>query len=173
MQTPASLFENYPWRMIAISNAVSVAIYVLGFSLMARLGNVWGLLYAAFCVWLEWRLLSKSCRHCYYYGKRCAFGKGLVCAWLFSRGSMENFCAKQISWKDIVPDFLVSLIPAVAGIAMLLSNFSWVLLLAVAALMLLGSIGTGLVRGQVACKHCKQRELGCPAEQLFSKRTHA
>jgi hypothetical protein len=25
------------------------------------------------------------------------------------------------------------------------------------------------VRGQLACKYCKQRELGCPAEQLFSK----
>ncbi len=169
----ASTFENFPWRMIALCNSVSMAIYVIGFFLTVGLGIVWGLLYAAYCVWLEWRLLSQSCPNCYYYGKRCAFGKGMICSWLFPRGSTKNFCAKQISWKDIVPDFLVSLVPAATGIIMLIRNFSWVMLLAVVLLVLLGTVGTGWVRGQLACKYCKQRELGCPAEQLFSKRAHA
>ena len=48
-------------------------------------------------------------------------------------------------------------------------HFSWVLLLAIGALVLLGSVGTGFIRGQLACKYCRQRELGCPAEQLFNK----
>jgi hypothetical protein len=25
------------------------------------------------------------------------------------------------------------------------------------------------VRGQLACRYCKQREIGCPAAQLFNK----
>ncbi len=166
-------FEDFPWRMIAISNAINLGIYAIGFSMMSHLGIVWGLLYVAYGVWLEWRLLSRSCRYCYYYGRRCAFGKGAVCSWFFSKGSAETFCAKQISWRDIVPDFMVSLVPAAAGIIMLIRNFSWAILLAVAFLLLLGTAGTGMVRGRIACKYCKQREIGCPAEQLFSKRAHA
>jgi hypothetical protein len=27
-----------------------------------------------------------------------------------------------------------------------------------------------MIRGSIACKYCKQRELGCPAEQMFAKK---
>ncbi len=172
MQTASSTFEDFPWRMIAICSGVTVIIYCIGFYLMARPGIAWGLLYAAYCVWMEWRVLSKSCPNCYYYGKRCAFGRGVVSSWFFSRGPEEAFCSKKISWRDIIPDFMVSLVPAAVGIIMLISHFVWAALLAVILLLLLGSAGSGFVRGQIACKYCRQREIGCPAEQLFSKAKH-
>jgi hypothetical protein len=141
--------------------------------LMAQLGIVWALFYATYCIWMEYRVLSKSCRHCYYFGRRCGFGKGRVCSWFFSKGTGKTLGEIRISWGDIVPDFLVSLIPLAVGIALLIRSFSWPGLVPVATLVFLGSVGTGLVRGQIACKYCKQRELGCPAEQLFSKRKNA
>lgn len=168
-----SSFENFPWWMVVICNAVGLAIYAIGLALMARLGLLCGMLYAAYCIWMEWRVLSGSCRYCYYFGKRCGFGKGRVCSWFFTKGAERNLSSKQILWRDLVPDFMVSLIPLVAGIAMLIRNFSWPALVLVVTLAFLGSAGTGLVRGQLACKYCKQRELGCPAEQLFSKTKHA
>ena len=168
-----SSFENFPWWMVAICNAVGLAIYAIGLYLMARLGVVCGVLYAAYCVWMEWRLLSRSCRYCYYFGKRCGFGKGWVCSRLFSKVPEHTWCTKRISWRDVVPDFMVSLIPLGVGITMLIRSFSWLVLLLIVALVLLGSVGTGLVRGQLACKYCKQRELGCPAERLFGKTKHA
>jgi hypothetical protein len=164
-----SSFENFPWWMVVISNVVGLAIYAIGLYLMARLGLVWGLLYAAYCIWMEWRLLSGSCRYCYYFGKQCGFGKGRVSSWFFSRGTEQTLSAKHISWGDLLPDFMVALIPLGAGITMLVRSFSWFVLLLIVTLAILGSVGTGLVRGQLACKYCKQRELGCPAEQLFSK----
>ncbi len=168
-----SAFENFPWWMIAVCNSVGLAIYAIGLYLMACLGTVWAVLYAAYCVWMEWRLLSGSCRYCYYFGKRCGFGKGVVCSWFFAKGVGRTLGDKRISWRDLMPDFLVSLIPLGAGITMLIRNYSWLALLLVAALVFLGSVGTGFVRGQLACKYCKQRELGCPAEHLFSKTKHA
>lgn len=60
-----SSFENFPGWIVVIGNGVGLAIYTIGFYLMARLGIVWGVLYAAYCVWMEWRLLSRSCRGCY------------------------------------------------------------------------------------------------------------
>ena len=168
-----SSFEDFPYWMVAICNTVGLAIYAIGLYLMTRLGVVWGALYAAYCLWMEWRLLSGSCRSCYYFGKRCGFGKGRLCAWFFTRGAEQGLCRKPISWRDVVPDFLVSLIPLSVGIATLVRHFSWPVLLLVVALLFLGSVGTGLVRGQLACRYCRQRELGCPAEQLFSKTKHA
>jgi hypothetical protein len=29
--------------------------------------------------------------------------------------------------------------------------------------------GNAMLRGSLACKYCKQKELGCKAEQLFNK----
>jgi hypothetical protein len=171
MKTPS--FENFPWQMVVISNAVSLAIYAIGLYLMARLGIVWGLFYLAYCIWMEWKLLSGSCRYCYYYGKRCGFGKGRVCSWFLSKGTKPTLSAKRITWLDVLPDFLVSLVPLGAGIAILIRSFSWPVLFLMTILVFLGSVGTGLVRGQLACKYCKQRELGCPAEQLFSKTKNA
>ena len=166
-------FENFPWWMVVLSNANGLAIYAIGFYLMARLGALWGMLYAAYCIWMGWRLLSGSCRYCYYFGKRCGFGKGRVCSWFFAKGTEQTFSAKQISWRDIAPDFLVSLIPLGVGIPMLIRSFSWLALLSIITLAFLGSMGTGLVRGQLACKYCKQRELDCAAEQLFNKAKQA
>lgn len=168
-----SSFENFPWWMVIVCNAVGLAIYAIGFCLLARLGTVWGVLFAAYCVWVERRIISGSCRYCYYYGKRCGFGRGRVCSWFFSKGSEQTLCNKRLSWRDVVPDFMVSVIPLGVGIALLIQSFSWLVLLLIIALALLGSVGTGLMREQLACKYCKQRELGCPAEQLFNKTKHA
>ncbi len=57
-----SSFENFPWWMVVITNTVGLAIYAIGLYLMARLGIVWGLMYAAYCVWMEWRVFAGSCR---------------------------------------------------------------------------------------------------------------
>jgi len=165
-------FEDFPYWMVAVCYSVGLAIYAIGLYLMTRLGIVWGVLYAAYCVWMEWRLFSGSCRYCYYFGKRCGFGRGRIASWLFAKGAQRNMCARQISWRDLAPDFMVSLIPLGVGTAMVLRDFSWLVLLLGVLLLILASVGTAFVRGQLACRYCKQRELGCPAEQLFSKTKH-
>jgi len=123
-------------------------------------------------VWLEIQVLRKSCVNCYYYGKACAFGRGkLVC--LFSKkGDSQEFSKRQVTWKDILPDILVSIIPIVAGVVLLIIDFNWVLLSSVLLLLLFTSAGNGIIRGSLACRYCRQREIGCPAEHLF-KRTKA
>jgi len=76
----------------------------------------------------------------------------------------------QMTWKDMLPDIMVSLIPFVVGIILLIIHFNWTMLILVVALFLLASVGNGYVRSSLACKYCKQRELGCPAEKLFDKK---
>jgi len=134
-----------------------------------RIGPAWLAVYLLYILFLEIMLMKNSCVNCYYFGKLCAFGKGKLASILFRKGDNGAFCSRQITWKNIFPDFLVSLIPLFAGVCLLALNSSLLLLFLVILLLILTSAGNGLVRGSLACNHCRQRELGCPAQKLINK----
>jgi hypothetical protein len=167
-ETP--VFENYPAWMIALSAGLSLSIYALGSVIVAGLG--WGVLipYLLFLTCLEVSLLARSCVRCAYYGKACFSGKGLVASWLFKRGDPSRFAGRELSWLSLLPDMLVVLAPLGVGLFLLIRRLDWVLLALMAGLVILALPGNGLVRGRLACCHCRQRELGCPAERLFQRR---
>ncbi|MFH1072605.1 MAG: hypothetical protein V1743_04210 [Nanoarchaeota archaeon] len=162
--------ENYPFWIVFFSNFVSAAIYLSGAFIMQHIGLLWVIVYVIFIGILEFRLLKGHCVNCYYYGKTCAFGKGRISRIFFKKGDVSRFCKKQMAWKDIVPDFMVSLIPAVIGIILLIKKFNLVLLSLVLIILILAFVGNGIIRSKLACKYCKQRKIGCPAEQLFNKK---
>jgi hypothetical protein len=64
---------------------------------------------------------------------------------------------------------LVFIFPLIGGVIDLFQHFSWIVVGALIALVMLSFGGNALVRGMFACKHCKQRELGCPVVQLFNQ----
>ncbi|MCX6682411.1 MAG: hypothetical protein NTY71_05445 [Methanoregula sp.] len=163
------VYEKYPFWMVLVSTLLSVSVYVIGAVILSWLGLAWLVLYLLFILLLELRLVRGHCVDCWYYGKTCAFAKGQLSAMFFPKGALERFSKKTITWKDIVPDFLVFIIPLLAGIALLIRTFSWILLLLIIALCILGFVGNALVRGHIACKYCKQREIGCPAQRLFDR----
>ena len=136
---------------------------------MLNLNILFAALYVVYIFGLEIRLLAKSCKYCYYHGKLCAFGKGKCSALFFRKGKPENFLKTEITMKDIIPDFLTFIFPLIGGIVVLLSNFSWLVVVLLAILVILGFGGNAVVRGSFACKYCKQREIGCPAEKLFNR----
>jgi hypothetical protein len=121
-------------------------------------------------LWIELRILQESCVNCYYYGKVCGLGRGKLCALFFKQGNPQEFAKREISWKSVLPDFMVLILPLVGGIIFLVMDFSWLILALMMILVVLSLGGNALMRGALACKYCKQRELGCPAERLFSRR---
>ena len=168
MQEPGCK-ENYPLGMVFLANILSFLIYGIGAYILLQSGIIWAIAYVIFIIIFEFRLISGHCTDCYYYGKTCAFGKGRLSALVFNKGSPDRFTAMTITWKDIVPDFLLFIIPVLAGILLLVQGFSWTILILIMVLLLLGFAGNALVRGQLACRYCKQREIGCPAAELFNK----
>lgn len=166
----AECYENYPIRIVLLSNLVALSIYGIGAYILAGL-LLWLLIpYLLYCLWLEIRLIRRSCVNCYYYGKVCAFGKGKLCAVIIkTKGNPQVFTQDKITWIQLLPDFAVSLIPLIAGISILIIDFAWLLLALVIVLGILSFGGNAIIRGSFACKFCKQREIGCPAEQLFNK----
>jgi hypothetical protein len=69
----------------------------------------------------------------------------------------------------MIPDLLVTLIPFVIGIFLLIAKFSIFILMAIILLIIIATFGNGFIRGNLTCKFCKQRALGCPADSLFNK----
>jgi hypothetical protein len=155
---------------VGVSSAVSLAVYAGGAFIMSRLGLLWLTLYVLFILFLEIRLVRGHCVNCYYFGKVCAFGKGKLSGMLFKRGDMNEFIRNGISWKDMLPDLCVALVPLAAGTVLLAKRFDWLILSSMLLLIVLSSAGNGFVRSRLACAHCRQKELGCPAEKLFNKK---
>lgn len=163
------VYENFPVWIPLLSCVQSIAIYALGAFIFFQIAIIFAVLYLLFCLWIELRILMKSCVNCYYYGKICGLGRGKLSALLFKKGYPESFAETDFSWKDLIPDFLVPVFPLIAGIIVLIIDFTWLILALTAILIVLFFYGNSLIRGSLACKYCKQRELGCPAEQLFDK----
>ena len=163
-------YDNFPLRIVLLSNTVSILIYLSGFMITLSLSWIAAILYLLFILGLEFRLLSKHCVNCYYWGRTCGFGKGRLSSLFFERGDPSKFCEKSFTWKDMIPDLLVSLIPLLIAIALIIIKFNLILLFATIIIIALTTIGNGFIRSNLTCKYCKQRENGCPAEQLFSKK---
>lgn len=162
-------YENFPIWIPLLSCVLSLSIYALGAYIFWLLGIAFIILYIIFCLWIELRILKLSCVNCYYYGKICGLGRGKLCALLFKKGNPEGFIEKEIAWKDLIPDFMVLIFPLVGGIIILIRDFNWLILVLMVILVMLSMAGNAVIRGSLACKYCKQKELGCPAEQLFNK----
>lgn len=163
-------YENYPLWIPFISNLVAILIYALGAYTLLGFGVIVMILYLLYCLVIEINVLRRSCVDCYYYGKFCGLGKSKCASIFFKKGDPERFAKKEISWKSMIPDFLVPIFPIAGGIILLIKNFSWTLLIVLILLIILFFGGNAVIRGSLLCKHCKQRELGCPAERLFSKK---
>jgi hypothetical protein len=162
-------YENFPVWIVILSNLVAFLIYGLGFLVLHRLGLLFSVGYLVYVLALEFRLLRNHCTNCYYWGKTCGFGKGRLSSLLFKKGDIAKFCDNNITWKDMIPDVLVTLIPLGAGIYLLAMDFDFIILSILFLLVFLTTMGNGFVRGTLTCRHCKQKELGCPADLLFNK----
>jgi hypothetical protein len=154
--------ENYPLWIVLLSGLVSLGVYAAGALIVLEFGAAYAAVYLLYCLLLEMRLLKRSCTKCFYYGR--------ICAIFFKKGDGNRFLSDNISFRDLIPDFLVSLIPLLLGVFLLSRDFSFRMLLSVLVLAAFAFPLTGIVRSKLACVRCRQRQLGCPAEKLFSRK---
>jgi len=166
-------YDSYPWWIVLSSNAVSLSIYGLGFFIIFQASRIISIFYLTYLLALEYRLLKYHCTTCFYWGKICGFGKGRLSSWLFRKGDISKFCSHEMSWKDMIPDLLISLIPFIIGIILMVIKFDYIVFTALVLLVLLTTSGNGFIRGRLTCRCCKQKEIGCPADKLFNKSSAA
>ncbi len=107
-------YENYPLWIVILSNILPLSIYIIGFYIFYGVGLIFALIYLLFCIIMEIRLLKNGCVNCYYYGKICGFGKGRLSSIFFKKGDLSKFDEKKVTWKDMIPDMLISILPLIA-----------------------------------------------------------
>jgi len=163
-------YDDFPLWIFLLSSLNSLLLYGLGFAIILRIGPVFALLYLAYILVLEIRLLKNHCVDCYYWGRNCGFGQGKLSSAFFKKGDVANFCSKGITFKDMIPDLLVSLVPILIGLVLVIIDFEVKILVVVILLVILTTAGNAYIRGTFACRYCKQRDLGCPAEKMFNKK---
>ncbi len=161
--------EEYPLWIPFLSLLQTFLIYGIGLYVLSFFGQVPVILYLLYIMWMELHTMQKGCRNCAYYGKLCGLGRGEICGVLMKKGD-KKFSDRKITWKDLIPDFLVAGFPLAAGIILMLAGgFCWSIAALLLLLILLATAGNAIIRG-IVCARCKQRKSGCPAEQLFQKK---
>jgi small-conductance mechanosensitive channel len=167
---PPKIYNNYPLWIVILANILMLAAYVAGAYIMFALSLITGILYVAYLVLLEVYFLKEGCIHCCYYGKLCAFGKGAVAAIFFKEGDPKKFCERELGFKDFIPQVLVVLIPLIVGIALLISRgFNLLILTAMIYPVFSWFAVNSILYGKLACLHCKQGSICCPALKFFTK----
>jgi hypothetical protein len=165
------VYESYPIWMVILINILTLAVYVAGAYIMFVLHWVTGILYLVYLVFIEFSIYREGCVHCFYYGRLCAFGRGAVAALFLKKGDPKKFCERELKWKDFVPQILVAAVPLVVGIALLISRgFDLLILIALIYPVLSWFVLNPIIYGKLACPHCKQGSICCPALKFFSKK---
>jgi len=165
-------FESYPAWMILVYYLFSFSVYLAGMYLTFLVWPLFSLAFFVYIFYLEIKVLREGCVRCYYYGKRCVCGKGKVAKMFFKKDEKRKFYEREIKMKDMIPSFLPMLITLVAGIYLVILGLPSInfLVIGIAVWPLIVTfLGNPIVYGKIACPHCKQRELGCPACDFFMK----
>ena len=155
VQLCESGLESYPVRDVILCNAVMATLIAAGTVACWLLSPVLAGLYLAFSVLMVFVVLRRLvCTRCYYYGKRCGAGWGLLASALFTRGRMEQF--NESAGIRLAPAVygLVMLIPLISLAVLLMRESTTSLLVLLAVILAIGfySSGPGRKRSCVACK---------------------
>lgn len=162
-------YENFPLWIPLIAIVVSILSYIVGAAILIGFGIIISILYLVYCFGVEMLVVFRGCKNCYYYGKVCGLGKGKIAPLFTKKGDPKKFVVKDISLYQLMPDFLTVIFPIAGGIILLILDFSLILIGMIFLLVIIYFGGAAVVRGFFACRYCKQRELVCPAEKLFSR----
>jgi len=165
-------FEKYPVWMILVYYFFSVSVYLAGLYLVFLIWPLFSLLFFVYIVFLEVQVLREGCVRCYYYGKRCVCGKGRIAKVFMKKDEKRKFGEKEVKMKDMIPSMLPMIITLIAGIYLVilsLPNINFIVIGIAVWPLIVTFFGNPIVYGKLACPHCKQRELGCPACEFFMK----
>jgi len=164
-------YETFPLWIPALAILVSMLSYIIGAVVLLGFGIIVALLYLVYCVGIELLVIFRRCKYCYYHHRVCGLGKGKIASAITKKGNPKKFTEREVSFADMIPDFLVAIFPLVGGVILSILDFSLIRIGLLVLILLLSFGGTAVIRGSFACNYCKQREIGCPADKLFNKKT--
>lgn len=150
----------------------SFSVYLSGLYLLYLILPLFALLLFVHILYLEISVLRNGCTRCYYYGKRCTCAKGKVAKLFFRKDEKRKFNERKMTVKNFIPNMLPAIVTLIAGIYLViqgLPNINFLIIGLAVWPLIVTFLGNPVIYGKMACPHCKQRELGCPACEFFMK----
>lgn len=170
MKKRPKTFECYPIRSIILVNLVSLSVYLAGIYILYLILPILSAFFLTYVIYNEVSVYKEGCVSCYYYGKLCAFGRGRIAKMFLRKGNPKKFLNKEVNTKDFIQSSLVSVVPIVAGIYLLVQNFSWPILIITVWPVAVWFFCNPIIYGEYACIHCKQARICCPVCEYFKKK---
>lgn len=168
--TTEDKLENYPIKIVCVSAILTIISYLLGTLVWYVLNPVLGFLFLLLAASTLIISMKLRCTNCYYLGKYCNFGLGKLAAILFKKGDLNEFSNPKKVIPTAILSFGTMLLPIIAGIGLILFDFSLMNLGLLIIYILFGILPNFFVRGNF-CDKCMQGQLGCPSyEQMIKGR---
>lgn len=149
--------EKYPLRDVILGNATFAALLAAGTASCWLISPVFGVAYLVVFAALTYGLLRRlTCTRCYYFGKRCGSGWGLLSSACFSRRPLEEFNESPgVKLAPLVYG-LMMLVPLIA-LAVLISQHATTTLLVLLAFLLAMAFHSSGPGRRRSCSACKMR----------------
>lgn len=157
------LINNIPYLVMIILGTI---IFVAGFS-----NSLWGLIgaavYLVYGVAGAFWIIFFVCPYCRYWNSRsCPCGYGRIAARFRDKNVVECFEEK---FKRHIPVIVpLWFIPILAGLPVVIRNFSWTLLILLFFFIVDAFVILPLISTKHSCKECPQKDL-CPWMKLKGK----
>ncbi|MHA1966204.1 MAG: hypothetical protein ACW964_00255 [Candidatus Hodarchaeales archaeon] len=160
--------EEYPIGIVCVSVTITIISYLLGAIVLYLVHPFLGFLFLLLVIFTILVSMKLRCTHCFYLGKYCNFGLGKLAAILFKKGNSKDFNNPRKVIPTAILSFGTILLPIIAGIGLLIINFTLVNLGILLAYLLFGILPNFFVRGNY-CDKCMQGQLGCPSYEKMKK----
>jgi hypothetical protein len=85
MEQACEKYEEWGNGFVLLIVSLMLVWIVLGVGFMAAAGVGYAVLFAALCISVAFSAFYLTCRHCYYYGKKCYLAIGLVVPHFFAK----------------------------------------------------------------------------------------
>ena len=156
-------YESYPSNILCSSITLMVLSYAPGTLILYQVNGLLGAGYIILCLVSLILGIKFRCCFCYYYDKRCSSGLGQLAKLLFKEGNHDVFMDPKNLMPAAIFSFAVLLLPLIGVLLLLVTRFSWLVLILFFAYLLIAVIPGFVLRKNLFCKYCKQGEIGCPA----------
>ncbi len=149
--------EQGPLGQVILGNALMVLLLGIGTTACWLVSPAFGIAYLIISTGSVYGLLRRLvCTRCYYYGKRCGAGWGLLASWFFSRRPLDEFSDNPgVRLAPLVYGG-ITLVPLVVSVGLLIRGATTALVILPALLLALGFYSSGPGRRR-ACSACKMR----------------
>ncbi|UCH88135.1 MAG: hypothetical protein JSV49_07660 [Thermoplasmata archaeon] len=157
--------EEYPQSGVVVGNAAMILWFVLG-AIACWFFNPWiGLIYLIAAFIIVYIIFKKIvCTNCYYYGKRCHLGWGILSSKMFNKGDIKLF-QTSIGLKVAAPTYgLLMIVPILLILISMYQDFDYYKVIVLVLLIIVTGYSAGAERKK-ACGNCKMRKI-CPGSAV-------